>query len=109
MRIAFLTSRVPFPPTSGDRVRAYYLLRHLTRKHEVTLYAIGRSHRAQHREAGYEEHVFSIPYWRFLWNACAGFVNKNPLQVRLYEHPQLIRRLQSDFVAGVWTSFSYTF
>jgi hypothetical protein len=41
MRIAYLTSRLPFPPIGGDRLRAYHFLRHLLRSHEVTLYAIG--------------------------------------------------------------------
>ncbi|GBD93558.1 glycosyl transferases group 1 [bacterium BMS3Abin05] len=37
MKILFLTSRWPVPPITGDRIRAFYLLRHLTQKHDVTL------------------------------------------------------------------------
>ena len=32
-----LAHRIPFPPHSGDKVRAYHVARHLARHHEVTL------------------------------------------------------------------------
>jgi sugar transferase (PEP-CTERM/EpsH1 system associated) len=37
MRILFLTSRLPYPPTRGDRVRTYNFLRVLAERHEVHL------------------------------------------------------------------------
>jgi len=37
MKILFLTSRWPVPTITGDRIRAFYLLRHLVQKHDVTL------------------------------------------------------------------------
>lgn len=37
MRILFLTSRLPFPPNRGDRLRTYHLLRQFSSEHEVTL------------------------------------------------------------------------
>ncbi len=37
MRILFVAPRAPFPLLQGDRVRAYHLLRRLSRHHEVTL------------------------------------------------------------------------
>lgn len=37
MRILFLTSRLPFPPHRGDRLRTYHFLRVLGKEHEITL------------------------------------------------------------------------
>lgn len=37
MRILFLTGRLPYPPTRGDRLRAYHFLRVLSQKHQITL------------------------------------------------------------------------
>jgi polysaccharide biosynthesis protein PslH len=37
MRILFLTARLPFPPTRGDRLRSYHFLRVLSREHQITL------------------------------------------------------------------------
>jgi sugar transferase (PEP-CTERM/EpsH1 system associated) len=37
MRILMLAHRLPYPPRTGDRVRAYHVARHLARRHELTL------------------------------------------------------------------------
>lgn len=37
MRILFLTARLPYPPTRGDRLRAYHFLRMLSREHRISL------------------------------------------------------------------------
>ncbi|WP_374688890.1 glycosyltransferase [Promineifilum sp.] len=37
MRLLFLTGRLPYPPTRGDRLRAYHFLRVLSREHRITL------------------------------------------------------------------------
>ena len=37
MRILMLAHRIPYPPHTGDKVRAYQIARHLARSHELTL------------------------------------------------------------------------
>ena len=37
MKILFLISRIPFPPHGGDRVRAFYFLKELSKHHSITL------------------------------------------------------------------------
>lgn len=37
MRILMLAHRIPYPPYTGDKTRAYHIARHLARRHEVTL------------------------------------------------------------------------
>jgi len=37
MRILFLTHRVPYPPNKGDKLRAFNILKHLSRRHLVHL------------------------------------------------------------------------
>ena len=37
MRILCLTSRLPYPPNRGDRLRAFHFIEHLGRHHELTL------------------------------------------------------------------------
>ncbi len=39
MNILFLCSRVPYPPIKGDKLRAYYQLTELSKKHNITLIA----------------------------------------------------------------------
>ena len=37
MRVLMLAHRIPYPPHTGDKVRAYHIARHLARHHELTL------------------------------------------------------------------------
>ena len=37
MKVIFLAHRIPFPPNKGDKIRAFNILRHLTKRHEVYL------------------------------------------------------------------------
>jgi sugar transferase (PEP-CTERM/EpsH1 system associated) len=37
MRILMLAHRLPYPPRTGDKVRAYHIARHLAARHDVTL------------------------------------------------------------------------
>jgi sugar transferase (PEP-CTERM/EpsH1 system associated) len=37
MRILMLAHRMPYPPRTGDKVRAYHIARHLAAEHDVTL------------------------------------------------------------------------
>ncbi len=41
-RILFLTQVLPYPLDAGPKIRAYYTLRHLARRHEVTLVSFVR-------------------------------------------------------------------
>jgi sugar transferase (PEP-CTERM/EpsH1 system associated) len=37
MRILFLAHRIPYPPYTGDKVRAFHIARYLARRHDLTL------------------------------------------------------------------------
>lgn len=37
VRILMLAHRIPYPPHTGDKVRAYYVARHLAKRHDLTL------------------------------------------------------------------------
>ncbi len=37
MRILMLAHRIPYPPHTGDTVRAYHIARYLAQRHELTL------------------------------------------------------------------------
>ena len=43
MKLLFLTSRFPYPLEKGDKLRAYYFIKHLSREHEIYLFAINES------------------------------------------------------------------
>jgi len=37
VRVLFLAHRIPFPPNKGDKIRAFNILKYLTKRHEVSL------------------------------------------------------------------------
>jgi sugar transferase (PEP-CTERM/EpsH1 system associated) len=38
--ILFLSHRLPYPPDRGDRIRSYHMIRHLARRHRVSVAAV---------------------------------------------------------------------
>ena len=43
MKLLFLTSRFPYPLEKGDKLRAYYFIKHLSLKHEIYLFAVNEN------------------------------------------------------------------
>jgi len=43
MRILFLCHRLPYPPKRGGKIRPFNMIRHLGRRHEVTVATVARS------------------------------------------------------------------
>lgn len=71
MRILFLTQVLPYPLDVGPKVRAYYVLRHLARKHEVTLVSFVRPTDTPVRVLAhlqtYCDAVHTVPMVRSVW------------------------------------------
>lgn len=40
MKILMLTPYLPYPPSSGGQVRSYNLIKHLSKKHDITLFSL---------------------------------------------------------------------
>ena len=105
MRIAYLTTRLPFPPVGGDRMRVYYTLRHLLRSHDVTLYTLGSRVRLGGASddsslPGLRQKTFPMSKTAYAWNGAKALCSKLPFQVNLYECPDLARALDEDIRSG---------
>ena len=105
MRIAYLASRLPYPPIGGDRLRAYYMLRHMLRTHQVTLYALasplpGGDELVPDELSPLDRKFFRLSKVGYAWNAARGFFSHLPLQVKLYESKELYQVLRADVARG---------
>lgn len=105
MRIAYLTSRLPYPPVDGGRVRSYHFLRHLLQSHQVTMYAIASprpvdSNTYLPRLSELDQNLFQIPRLGYVRNAIGGLFSKLPLQTRLYKSGELTEALARDVERG---------
>lgn len=88
-------------------MRAYYTLRHLLRSHEVTLYTLASAPNAQWQShhpdlPGLKQKTFQMAKSAFAWNSAAGLFSKLPLQVTLYQCPDLTQALDSDIRSGAF-------
>ncbi len=86
MRILILTSRFPYPLEKGDKLRAYYQIRELSRKHEITLVAVSDQEvEAESLEAlkPYCKRivVHQISFLKVLRNLFKTFFSRLPFQV----------------------------
>ncbi|MCC7461852.1 MAG: glycosyltransferase [Gammaproteobacteria bacterium] len=97
-RLLFVTSRFPYPPIGGDRLRVFHLVRLLARRFEVRLLSLGpEAVDAQAIEAcraatGVAEvQCFAQPRWRSLLGAGAALLGGEPLQVGWFRNRALQR------------------
>lgn len=99
MKILFLTSRLPFPPNRGDRLRVYHFARQLAEEHELTLVSfIRNSEELQHvrdlQPVFREIHVERQPPLRSVLSTAQGLFSQKALQLRYYYSPAMEKRLE---------------
>jgi sugar transferase (PEP-CTERM/EpsH1 system associated) len=90
MRVLFLSQVLPYPLDGGPKLRAYYVLRHLAARHDVTLVAFaGRSEELTHVEhlASFCKEVYPVVRNRSRVRDGLALV-----QSMLDDHPLMIRR-----------------
>ena len=98
MRILMLAHRIPYPPHTGDKVRAYQVARHLARSHDLTL---GFVIDAAADRAGLEALGRDIPdlEWGGLWKPAAlarglaGLGMGRSLSIAYFRSTRLARRV----------------
>ena len=98
MKILFLTSRLPFPPDRGDRLRAYNFIRQFAEEHDVFLLScISDKNEYKHINElekicrGVE--IVHIPFARSALNCGRGLFSRTPLQVWYYKSPAFAKTL----------------
>ena len=103
MRILFLTHRLPYAPNRGDRIRAYYLLREMSRFARVSLFSLAHdAEEAGHvTEMPFADHVrcVRVPRLRNMVRAAASLPSSAPLTHSLLRSPDA-RRTIEDMVSA---------
>lgn len=98
MRVLFITSRLPSNLRRGDELRAYQHIRHLSRRHAITLLAGDRvapdpRHLNALRALCEDVVVAPRPLPGMLWRALLALPGREPLQAAMYASPGLRRAL----------------
>ncbi|MBM4298229.1 MAG: sugar transferase, partial [Deltaproteobacteria bacterium] len=90
MRILFLAHRTPYPPNKGEKIRAFNLLSHLAKNHDVTLLY-------------WVDDPQDLAHTPFLRSLCRGRV----IPVRLHRTLAMARALRSLFQGRSFTEGFY--
>ncbi|MDQ3017885.1 MAG: glycosyltransferase [Bacteroidota bacterium] len=103
MRIAFVTSRFPYPVEKGDKLRAFYQIRHLSEMHEIHLVSL--SHKAISQEdldamSPYckSVRVFRINLLLLPVQIILGWIEGLPIQVSYFLDRTLKRKVQYHII-----------
>jgi sugar transferase (PEP-CTERM/EpsH1 system associated) len=101
MKILFLTSRIPFPPHRGDKLKIWNLMHQLSRRHEIYLltFVKSESERAASshlREVCREVRTVTLPVARSLMNCLVGAANHDPFQVHYYRSKRMASLVREE-------------
>jgi sugar transferase (PEP-CTERM/EpsH1 system associated) len=94
VRILFLTHRLPYAPNRGDRVRAYHLLRVLSRRADVDLLSLVHdeeeaSHASDLASLASSVTVARVRRFRNLMRSAAGLAGSTPTTHTMLDSPTL--------------------
>jgi sugar transferase (PEP-CTERM/EpsH1 system associated) len=100
MRILMLAHRIPYPPHTGDKIRAYHIARYLARRHEVTLAFLVDEAADLGGVHPLQEMVGRVEFARLWkpWSLCKGLVGLavgESLTLRYFKSRALHRRIGS--------------
>ena len=100
MNILFLTSRFPYPPHRGDKLKMYNLLKRLSRRHAITLLSFvsgarDLSYVGDIEQLGVRVETVRLPMWRSLLSSLLALTGSDPLQVRYYASRTMRARLRT--------------
>ena len=99
MNLLFLTSRLPFPPNRGDKVRTFMFLKELSRVHKITLVSLIESP----QEIKYKKELLKFcnevvlihkSKFEHLSRFVLGFFNSMPFQVNYYKFPKISKTIK---------------
>ena len=104
MRILCLTSRLPYPPNRGDRLRAFHFIEHLSRQHELSLVSFiaeesEREHLAPLRNYCREVQALPLPTMRSVLNVASNIWRPEPLQALYYRSGAMRDRVDEILAA----------
>ena len=98
MRILMLAHRIPYPPDTGDKIRAYHIVRYLARRHDVTLGCLVDDRTDLSGVSALREEVGDLEFsqiWKpwGLLKGVVGLATGNAISVRYFRSGALRRRV----------------
>jgi len=88
-KILYLTFRLPFPPTSGEKIRSFYTLKFLSENNDITLISLVKSNNELIYIEEYNRYFKKIITIKLInissfFNSFIGLFSRKPLQVSFF-------------------------
>jgi len=111
MRILCLTSRLPYPPNRGDRLRAFHFIEHLSQEHDLSLVSFiadeaERDYLQSLRAYCRDLRVLPMSSRRSAISTALNIWRREPLQT-LYYRLEAMRRVVDDMIATTGFDAAY--
>lgn len=98
MKIVFLVSRIPWPLDKGDKLRAYYQIKQLSKNHDITLIALSdisipEGSEKELKKYCSEIYLFKLSRFSQSLNLIKAFFNKNPFQIGYFYNSHIHKNI----------------
>ena len=109
-KLLFLSSRLPYPPIGGDRLKSYWLLKILSKHFKVHLVSLTDTKAPKEfyewaKEIGLSYKIFQKRKRQFYFNSLKGLmINKLPLQVNYYYFKEV-----QDYINELYKGYDLLF
>jgi polysaccharide biosynthesis protein PslH len=100
MKILIALSRFPYPIDKGDKLRAYYQIRHLSEKNDLYIVCLTDSETSQEDIAHLKQYCRELVLIRHgsvkrLSNLCLSIFNSKPFQVNYFSSPEMKNKIST--------------
>lgn len=103
MKILLITSRLPYPPYRGDKLKIFNLIKQLSKMgHDITLISfIASKDEEQHlttlKQYCSEVKAIYLPVWKSVLNCFWNIFSDKPFQVTYYTSKSFKRQIENEF------------
>jgi polysaccharide biosynthesis protein PslH len=99
VKVLVLTSRLPYPPFRGDKLKIYNLIRQLSRNHDIALVSFIQRRSEERWIPELKNYCRSVEVVHLsraasLWNCIKAIPRDIPFQVAYFESPAMVRKVR---------------
>ncbi len=99
-QLLMIVSRFPYPLDKGDKLRAYYQAKELSKKFRLTLYVLSEKEVSEKDRKEVEKIcdelvIFRINWFSKIFNMLRSFLKKEPLQVGYFYHSKAKKEIHN--------------
>lgn len=104
-KMLFLTSRLPFPPIGGDKLRTFNFLKYIKERYKVTLvsfveHEMELEYLEEYRDYYDEVITILLPRMKSYLNCMVGLFSSTPLQIHYYNSGKLKSIIEEELQKG---------